>query len=174
VATPQLAIPSGAIDVPEGGIAWHDARIATLTRDGINAPSLLTMRQLAPFPTATVTPPALIDVLCLDYDLWDSYVTYGLESPTNRFRARKIGKDIAQPPRKRGAPRGSRRRPLLDHNRLLGERMLNELRRLLCEVRRPIHVARPHHDTLVRSSLQVHVPEGRRKQCRPSAAKLMA
>jgi hypothetical protein len=43
VATPQLAIPSGAVDVHEGGIVWHDARIATLTRDGINAPSLLTM-----------------------------------------------------------------------------------------------------------------------------------
>jgi hypothetical protein len=112
VATPQLAIPSGAVDLPEGGIMWHDARIVTQTRDGINAPSLLTLRQLALVPAATVTPPAFIDVICLDYDLWDSYATYGLESPVNRFRARKIGKDIAQPPRKRGAPRGPRSPPL--------------------------------------------------------------
>jgi hypothetical protein len=66
---PQLAIPSGAADVPEGGVAWHDARIATLTRDGINAPSLLTLPQLATFPATTVTPPSLIDVICLDYDM---------------------------------------------------------------------------------------------------------
>jgi hypothetical protein len=86
----HLGIPSGAVDIPEGGIAWHDARIATLTRDGINAPSLLTLRQLAAVPATTVTPHAFIDVISLDYDMWDLYVTYGLESPTNRFRARVL------------------------------------------------------------------------------------
>jgi hypothetical protein len=69
VATPQFAIASGAVDVPVGGITWHDARIATLNRDGINAPSLLTLRQLAPFPTAAVTSRARVDVICLDYDM---------------------------------------------------------------------------------------------------------
>jgi hypothetical protein len=62
---PQLANPAGAVDAPEGGIAWHNARIATLTHDGINAPSLpRTLRQMAPFPSTTVAPPSLIDVLC--------------------------------------------------------------------------------------------------------------
>jgi hypothetical protein len=55
--------------------------------------------------------------------MWDSYVTHGLESPTNRLRARKTRNNIAQPSRKRGAPRGPRRRPLLYHNRLLNGRM---------------------------------------------------
>jgi hypothetical protein len=79
-------------------------RIATVTRDGIYAPSLPTMRKIAPPQAATEAPLPLIDVLCLNYGVWDSYATHGLESPANRFHAWEIGKGNAQPPRKHGAP----------------------------------------------------------------------